>query len=57
MTIAEAELIVDPKQIDPDHVVTQSVYIQQSVQASDCMKDIKQRTARPRPSTAVAETH
>lgn len=57
VTIAEAELIVDPRQINPNHVVTQSVYIQQSVQASDCMKDIKQRTARPRPTTVAAETH
>ncbi|GAA4364155.1 CoA transferase subunit A [Paeniglutamicibacter cryotolerans] len=51
VTVAEAEVIVGPGAIDPNHVVTPGVYIQRLVQAIDRVKDIEQRTVRPRPST------
>ncbi|MDQ6740851.1 MAG: CoA transferase subunit A [Actinomycetota bacterium] len=53
VTVAEAEVIVEPGQLDPNHVVTPGVYVQHLIQASDRTKDIEQRTVRPRP-TAVA---
>ncbi|MFD5278754.1 CoA transferase subunit A [Pseudarthrobacter sp. NPDC058362] len=48
LTIAEAEVIVDPGQLDPNHIVTPGVYVQRLVQATDRVKDIEQRTVRPR---------
>lgn len=48
VTIAEAEVIVQPGELDPDHVVTPGVYVQRLVQATARVKDIEQRTVRPR---------
>ena len=48
VTIAEAEVIVAPGELDPNHIVTPGVYVQRLVQASDRVKDIEQRTVRPR---------
>ncbi|TFD19566.1 CoA transferase subunit A [Cryobacterium sp. TMS1-13-1] len=52
MTIAEAEIIVQPGKIDPNHVITPGVYVQRLVQASARVKDIEQRTVRSRPVLA-----
>ena len=52
MTIAEAEIIVQPGEIDPNHVITPGVYVQRLVQASVRVKDIEQRTVRSRPVLA-----
>ena len=54
VTIAEAEVIVEPGQLDPNHIVTPSVYVQRLVQASGRVKDIEQRTVRPRPAVVGA---
>lgn len=54
VTIAEAERIVAPGEIDPNHVVTPGVYVQHLVQASDRPKKIEQRTVRPRHETMSA---
>ena len=48
VTVAEAEVIVEPGQLDPNHIVTPGVFVQRLVQASDRVKDIEQRTVRPR---------
>ncbi|MBT2514843.1 CoA transferase subunit A [Arthrobacter sp. ISL-30] len=48
VTIVEAEVIVEPGVLDPNHVVTPGVYVQRLVQASNRVKDIEQRTVRPR---------
>ncbi|MFF2314848.1 CoA transferase subunit A [Arthrobacter sp. NPDC058097] len=48
VTIAEAEVIVEPGALDPNHIVTPGVYVQHLVQASNRVKDIEQRTVRPR---------
>ncbi|HSU47491.1 MAG TPA: CoA transferase subunit A [Arthrobacter sp.] len=48
LTIAEAEVIVEPGQLDPNHIVTPGVFVQRLVQATDRVKDIEQRTVRQR---------
>jgi 3-oxoacid CoA-transferase subunit A len=55
LTIAEAEAIVEPGQLDPNHIVTPGVFVQRLVQARDRVKDIEQRTVRPA-ATRSAET-
>jgi 3-oxoacid CoA-transferase subunit A len=47
-TVAEAEVIVEPGMLDPNHIVTPGVYVQHLVQASGRIKDIEQRTVRQR---------
>lgn len=47
-TVAEAEVIVEPGMLDPNHIVTPAVYVQHLVQASGRIKDIEQRTVRQR---------
>ncbi|MGJ3561410.1 CoA transferase subunit A [Streptomyces sp. INA 01156] len=53
-TIAEVEQVVDTGAIDPNHIVTPGVYVQRVVRADDRLKDIEQRTVRPRPMAAAA---
>lgn len=48
LTIAEAEVIVEPGELDPNHIVTPGVFVQRLVQASGRVKDIEQRTVRQR---------
>ena len=52
VTIAEAEVIVAPGEIDPNHIITPGVFVQHLVQARPRVKDIEQRTVRPRPVSA-----
>ena len=52
VTIAEAEIIVQPGEIDPHDVVTPGVYVERLVQASARVKDIEQRTVRALPVPA-----
>ncbi|MDV6297303.1 CoA transferase subunit A (plasmid) [Rhodococcus aetherivorans] len=54
VTIAEAEEIVGIGDIAPDAVTTPGVYVQRVVQARPRVKDIEQRTVRPRPAGAPA---
>lgn len=49
VTIAEAEHIVQPGGIDPNHVITPGVFIQRLIKTTSRLKDIEQRTVRPRP--------
>jgi 3-oxoacid CoA-transferase subunit A len=53
VTIAEAEVILAPGQLNPNHIVTPGVYVQHLLQASDRVKDIEQRTVRPRAAAPV----
>ena len=48
VTVAEAEVIVEPGALDPNHIVTPGLYVQHLVRASNRVKDIEQRTVRPR---------
>ncbi len=54
VTIAEAEVIVQPGDIDPNHVITPGVFVQRLIQAAARVKDIEQRTVRSRPVLASA---
>ena len=47
VTVAEAEHIVQPGELDPNNIVTQGVFVQRLIQTTDRVKDIEQRTVRP----------
>lgn len=49
VTVAEAEIIVEPGEIDPNHVITPGVFVQRLIKTSNREKYIEQRTVRPRP--------
>ena len=49
VTIAEAEHIVQPGDIDPNHVITPGVFVQRLIATTSRLKNIEQRTVRPRP--------
>ncbi|MGZ4659951.1 MAG: succinyl-CoA--3-ketoacid-CoA transferase, partial [Arthrobacter sp.] len=44
----EAEVIVAPGELDPNHIATPGVFVQRLVQATERIKDIEQRTVRQR---------
>jgi len=48
LTVAEVERLVEPGEIDPDHIVTPGVYVQRVVAVPDAVKHIEQRTLRKR---------
>jgi 3-oxoacid CoA-transferase subunit A len=48
LTVAEVERLVEPGEIDPDHIVTPGVYVQRVVAVPDAVKRIEQRTLRKR---------
>jgi 3-oxoacid CoA-transferase subunit A len=47
VTIAEVEHLVDPGEIDPDHVVTPGIFVKHVVQGVAYQKRIEKRTVRP----------
>src|SRR5271169_2348378 len=48
LTIAEVEHLVEPGEIDGDHIVTPGVYVQRIVHVPNALKRIEQRTTRKR---------
>lgn len=48
ITIAEVEELVEPGQLDPDHVHTPGIYVQRIILGKDYEKPIEQRTTRKR---------
>jgi len=48
ITVAQAEIIVEPGELDPNNIVTPGIFVQRLIQASDRVKEIEQRTVRPR---------
>jgi 3-oxoacid CoA-transferase subunit A len=46
VTIAEVEHLVEPGEIDPDHVVTPGIYVQQILQGAHYEKRVEKRTTR-----------
>ncbi|MBY0612411.1 MAG: CoA transferase subunit A [Beijerinckiaceae bacterium] len=52
LTIAEVENLVEPGEIDPDHIMTPGVFVQRIIHVPDSIKYIEQRTTRPRPVAA-----
>jgi acyl CoA:acetate/3-ketoacid CoA transferase alpha subunit len=47
VTIAEAERVVAPGQLDPDQVHTPGIYVKRLVQGAGYQKWIERRTVRP----------
>jgi 3-oxoacid CoA-transferase subunit A len=48
VTVAEVEHIVEPGQIDPDHIITPGIFVQRMVLLETLDKRIEQRTVRKR---------
>lgn len=48
LTVAEVEHLVEPGEIDGDHIVTPGVYVQRIVHVPNALKRIEQRTTRKR---------
>ena len=46
MTVAEVELLVEPGQINPDHIITPGVYVKRMIHVPNAVKHIEQRTVR-----------
>ncbi len=46
ITIAEVEELVEPGEINPDHIVTPGIYVQRVVLCRACEKHIERRTVR-----------
>jgi 3-oxoacid CoA-transferase subunit A len=51
ITVAEVEHLHDAP-LDPDHVITPGIFVDRLLYASQRVKDIEQRTVRPRPEVA-----
>ena len=48
VTVAEVEHLLEPGEIDPDHIITPGVFVQRIVHVADAKKHIEQRTTRKR---------
>jgi 3-oxoacid CoA-transferase subunit A len=53
ITIAEAEVLLDDEFIDPDIVITPGIYVNRLVGCTARVKEIEQRTTRPRETTSA----
>lgn len=54
VTVAEVENLVEPGEIDPDHIITPGVYVQRIVHVKGAKKHIEQRTVRKRSDATSA---
>jgi 3-oxoacid CoA-transferase subunit A len=50
ITIAEVEQLVEPGELDPEHIDTPGVFVQRIVEVGEQGKQIEKRTTRPRPA-------
>jgi 3-oxoacid CoA-transferase subunit A len=48
LTVAQVEHLVEPGEIDPDHIHTPGIYVKRIVHLANPVKRIEQRTTRPR---------
>src|SRR6187431_3544990 len=48
ITVAEVENLVQPGEIDPDHIVTAGIFVKRIIHVPDAEKRIEQRTVRKR---------
>ncbi len=53
VTVAEVEELLEPGEIDPDHVVTPGIFVKRLIALAPYEKAIEQRTTRPRPQTGA----
>jgi len=54
ITIAEVEQLVEPGELDPEHIDTPGVFVQRVVEVGEEGKRIEKRTLRPRPEGSAA---
>jgi 3-oxoacid CoA-transferase subunit A len=54
VTVAEVEHLVEPGEIEPDHIVTPGIFVQRIVHVPNAKKHIEQRTTRKRAGAAAA---
>jgi 3-oxoacid CoA-transferase subunit A len=48
VTVAEVENLLEPGNIDPDHIITPGVFVQRMIHVQSAKKHIEQRTVRKR---------
>jgi 3-oxoacid CoA-transferase subunit A len=48
VTVAEVEQLVQPGEINPDHIITPGIFVQRIVHVPNAVKHIEQRTVRKR---------
>jgi 3-oxoacid CoA-transferase subunit A len=48
VTVAEVEQLVQPGDINPDHIITPGIYVQRIIHVPNAIKHIEQRTVRKR---------
>ena len=53
VTVAEVEHLMQPGEINPDHIVTPGVYVKRMIHVPDAAKHIEQRTVRKRMAAAA----
>jgi len=57
ITVAQVEHLVQPGDINPDHIITPGVYVKRIIHVPNAVKHIEQRTVRKRdPAAATAGT-
>ena len=54
VTVAQVETLVQPGEIDPDHIVTPGVFVKRLVHVTNAEKRIEQRTTRKRATEPAA---
>jgi 3-oxoacid CoA-transferase subunit A len=47
-TVAEVENLVEPGEIDPDHIITPGIFVKRIINLGHVEKRIEQRTVRKR---------
>jgi 3-oxoacid CoA-transferase subunit A len=52
VTVAEVEHLMQPGEINPDHIITPGVFVKRIVHVANAPKHIEQRTVRKRPAPA-----
>jgi len=53
VTVAEVEHLMQPGELNPDHIVTPGVYVKRMIHVPDATKHIEQRTVRKREAAAA----
>src|SRR3990170_6853639 len=53
VTVAEIEHLVQPGEINPDHIITPGVFVKRIVHVPDAVKHIEQRTVRKRTDPTI----
>jgi 3-oxoacid CoA-transferase subunit A len=54
VTVAEVEHLVQPGELNPDHIITPGVYVKRLVHVPNAVKHIEQRTVRKRAEAVAA---